>query len=562
MFILGINCFLKDSSACLIKDGNIIASAEEERFVREKHTGIFPKNAISYCLKEAGIKISDISHIGFCMKPWKGFHKRLFVIARNLPDSLSFYHSHSRKWFCMLRLRTIINEMFKVEKEKYKLHFIEHHLSHAGSSFFLSGYEKSAILTVDGSGEIASCVSFKGEGNDIKKISEIYFPHSLGYLYGAVTQYLGFKQDSDEGKVMALASYGEPSYLDAFRKIVKIKKNGRLEFDLTYFDYQKGKRRWVSDKFIKVFGKPRQPDCEIENRHKEIASSLQHIVEESFFHLANYLYEKTKMKNLCIAGGVCLNSVLNGKIIDNTPFENLFVQPVANDAGCSIGCCYYIYNNLLREERNNNFNHLYFGPSYSEERIKETLQLNSIKYEYHSNIAEATAKLLIESNVIGWFQGRMELGPRALGNRSIIADPRKMELKELVNKKVKMRESFRPFAPSILKEKCKDYFEKELLSPFMVLVYKFKDEVREKVPAVVHYDGTGRLHTVDKTVNPLFWELINSFYKLTGIPIILNTSFNVKEKPIVNTPEEAVEIFLKTDMDVLVMGNFLIRKKR
>lgn len=574
MFILGINAYHGDASATIIEDGRLIAAVEEERFNRIKHSAGFPYRAVKFCLEEASIKPEEIDHIAISRNPNANLHRKILFALSKHPD----FNAIKDRLVYRARIGDIKQELCRAlevdpSKIRAKIHYIEHHRAHCASSFLVSGFEQAAILSVDGSGDFLSTMLAEGVGNEIRVLGQVEFPHSLGILYTAVTQYLGFPKYGDEGKVMGLAPYGEPAYLDKFREIVRLKENGRFELDLDYFlHHRQGvTMTWeepepslepiYSPKFVAEFGPPRKPRSELTRHYKDMAASLQAILEEGVFHLLNYLYERTGQKNLCLAGGVAFNSVLNGKVLAMTPFEDLFIQPAAGDGGTSLGAAFYVYHTLLGKPRNFTMTHAYTGPEFSNGRIKNVLDDYGLKYEFYDDeeMAWLGAKIVAEGKILGWFQGRLEFGPRALGNRSIIADPRRNEMKDVLNSRIKHRESFRPFAPSILAEAVGDYFERTEPDPFMLRVYEIKKDKRPLIPAVTHVDNTGRLQTVHRETNPRYWQLIKEFEKLTGVPVVLNTSFNENE-PIVCTPQEAVECFLRTKMDCLVMGNYLVSK--
>lgn len=596
--ILGINVYHGDSSVCLIKDGQLLAAVEEERFRRIKHWAGFPSQAIRYCLKETEISPHQIDYIGISRNPKAHlFRKILFALSPSPKFSLI-----RDRLTNIIKIRSIKKELAKalgvnVVDLKAKFYNIEHHHCHLASSFFVSPFQKTAILSVDGFGDFVSTMMAEGKGNQIRILDSLKFPHSLGLFYLALTQYLGFLKYGDEYKVMALAAYGKPVYLEDFRKILKLKKNGEFELDLIYFrHHQKGlNMTWnntqpvieaaYSKKFVEKFGPARKPDEIITEHHQNLAASLQAALEEAYFHILNNLYQRIKEKNLCLAGGVALNSVANGKIFDYTPFKEIYIQPAANDAGTALGAAYYIYHQILNNPRQFIMSHTHWGPQYSNEQIEGILKefkLNPLRskmpkasangqarwiskgvnYQYlkEAQLIEKTAEFIANGKIVGWFQGRMEWGPRALGNRSILADPRKPEMKDILNARIKKREGFRPFAPSILIESVSDFFEEKYPEPFMLKVYPVKKEKQEIIPAVCHIDGTARLQTVSKEENPLYWKLIKEFEKKTGVPVLLNTSFNEQE-PIVCSPKEAIECFLRTKMDVLVLGNYLITKE-
>jgi len=574
MIILGINAYHGDSSACLIRDGEVVAAAEEERFRRIKHWAGFPSEAIKYCLEEAGVSPQELDHVGISRNPSAHLHKKILYTLSRRP-SFSLIKDRLAN---MARVTDPKSELCKAlgispSELRAQFHNVEHHRAHMASAFFVSPFEEAAILSIDGFGDFVSTMLGEGCGNQIKVLDYVEFPHSLGLFYLAVTQYLGFLKYGDEYKVMGLAAYGEPVYLDDFRKIVRLQRDGTFELDLDFFRHhsegvemtwnneQPKVGRAYSDKFIEKFGPPRESHEPITKRHEDIAASLQAMLEEAYFHILNNLYERTKKKALCLAGGVAFNSVANGKIFDRTPFEEVYIQAAAGDAGTALGTAYYIYHQILGKPRKFVMNHAYWGPQFSASAIEECLKEYGLAYQVldKNALIEKTVHAVADGKVVGWFQGRMEWGPRALGNRSILADPRRAEMRDILNARIKRREPFRPFAPSILFEAVGDYFEKTYPDPFMIKVYPIKPEKRKVIPAVTHVDGTGRLQTVTREENPLYWDLIKAFGDLTGVPVVLNTSFNENE-PIVCTPREAIECFLRTKMDVLVLGNFLLER--
>ncbi|MFC1571222.1 carbamoyltransferase [Candidatus Margulisiibacteriota bacterium] len=567
MYILGISGFYHDSAACLIKDGEIIAAAEEERFNRKKHTAGLPINAIKYCLEHGKITLNEIDYIGYYMKHGKlisYYIKDMMFFKRPLNNSLqliaySIYLAISLE----IEKHLCFKEKLGGNKNTPKIIAIDHHLSHAAGAFFVSPFESSAILIIDLKGESAATSFYLGKKNKVIKTKNIDFPHSLGVLYASITDYLGFIPVNDEYKIMGLASYGKLDLHNEFEKIVHLKPKGEYAIDLSYFNFHETGRFFnaVSNKFINIFGPPRRPNESISQHHKDIAACLQKLTEETILHMINYLHSTTNENNLCIAGGVGLNSVANGKILKQSKFKNIFVQPSAHDAGCAVGCAYYLYNQVLGKPRNHIMNHDYFGPEYSDREIEEALQNSKVKYSCFPDIEKIIAKLLSEGKIIGWFQGRMEFGPRALGNRSILADPTRKDMTDIVNKWVKHREDFRPFAPAVLDEEASKYFELDRPSPFMLFVVPVREEMKNRIPAVTHVDGTARVQTVNKKTNLKFWNLINEFKNITGIPIILNTSFNIKGEPVVCTPKDALRCFFSTGIDYLVMGNYLIGKE-
>ncbi len=559
MYILGISCFYHDAAACLLKDGKIIAAAEEERFTRIKHDNNFPFKAIEYCLKEAGISIGSVKYVGFYEKPLLKFDRILQTFVETFPFSFLLFYNAIPSWLNeKLKIKSIIKNKIGFKGDVL---FIDHHTSHASSTFFVSPFKDAAILTIDGVGEWKTTSLYTGKGNKITPLKEIHFPHSLGLLYSTITAYLGFKVNDDEYKIMALAAYGKPKYYDKFRNMIDIKDDGSFRMDMEYFNYRNKSKMW-SKKLEEEFGPQREPETEITQRHKDIAATLQRVTEEVVIKITNHLHKTTKMRNLCIAGGVGLNTVVNGKLRKETPFKRIFIQPAATDAGGAIGAAMYIYHQILNNMRNYEMDHAYLGPSFSDKEIKQFLDKNSISYKEYDekDLIKKVAKLIADDKIIAWFQGRMEIGPRALGNRSILANPRNPDMKEIVNKKVKHREPFRPFAPSVLVEEGSNFFVGFHESPFMLFTFHTKKEKRNLIPSVIHVDGTSRIQTVKRETNKLYYDLIKEFQRLTNIPLILNTSFNVRGEPIVCTPEDAYNCFKNTYMDYLVMNKFLIKK--
>jgi carbamoyltransferase len=541
--------------------------AEEERFVRDKHTMAFPTHAIGYCLDEAGISIDDVDHIAYYWDAGLHVADQIWHIIRYLPRSLGLVRSRlGQNFLPMVRLeRTLRDELgLSTHSKARQIHHVEHHAAHAASTFILSPFEEAAILSVDAVGEWTSTWFGVGEGDGFRKLDEIGFPHSIGMLYGAVTEYLGFHFAFGEGKVMGLAPYGDPEvYLSEFRKIVRMEPEGRFSLDMSYFLYHLyGRGRWVSDKFLRIFGPSRQKGGPIEKRHEDVAAGLQQITEEVGLHMAEHLHAVTGKRNLCIAGGVGLNSVMNGKILQHGPFDQIFIQPATGDAGTAVGAALWVHSCLLGLPRPSGMEHAYWGPSFTAEEIAAALSRYDSRLTYRrlDDPARMGAEIVARGEILGWFQGRMEFGPRALGNRSILADPRQPDTKDILNARVKHRESFRPFAPSVLEERVGDYFTVDYPSPFMILVFDVRPEKRALVPAITHVDGTGRVQTVNRTTNPRYWTLIKEFERLTGVGMVLNTSFNVMGEPIVCRPHEAIECFLNTGIDRMIIGDYLVEK--
>ena len=572
MYILGINAYHGDSAACIYKNGEIIAASEEERFRRIKHWAGFPSMAIQFCLDEAGINIRDVDHIAISRDPRANFGKKIFTAVKN---RLSIKNIADR--MRNLQKAKSIDEEFinhfglKPNELKARIHNVEHHRSHLASAFFASPFEESAILSIDGFGDFTSTMTATGKNNKITVIDSVSYPHSLGLFYTALTQFLGFPHYGDEYKVMGLAPYGKPIYEQEVQKMVKFKSNGLFELDLKYFNHTtKGvQMAWedgipsmesvFSKELINLLGPSRKTDETLSQKHKDIAASVQKVTENTIFHILNHLQKTTNLNSICIAGGVAQNSVANGKIKLNTKFENIYIPPAGHDAGTAIGAALWVYNQLLHHDRNQPMLNGYFGSCFNNDYIEKLLQEREITYQkpVETDFYKTITDCLTNSGVIGWFQGRAEFGPRALGNRSILADPRNELAKELLNSKIKRRESFRPFAPSVLKEFVADYFEQHDEVPFMEKVFLIRADKRAEIPAVTHLDGTGRLQTVEAESNLKYYKLIQHFYQATGTPILLNTSFNENE-PIVNTPEEALDCFLRTKMDMLVLEDIII----
>lgn len=575
MIILGINSYHPDSSAALVAEGKLIAAAEEERFNRIKHFAGFPSEAVKYCLREGGLSIKDVDYIAIPRSPCARIFKKA-AYGLKIPELAKKRIVGWRKTF---DVKTELSRLLDTDVKyiRAKIVKVEHHAAHLASSFFVSGLDRAFLLSMDALGDFASTVWANGEGNDIKAMGEVTFPHSLGFYYTAITQYLGFTNFGDEYKVMGLSPYGEPSFKDEFRKILKT-KNAGFELGLEYFlhhrknismDFGGGYPRIdaiFSQYLEKRLGKRRLPGEPLEKRHKDIAASLQNRLEEAVLHMIGY---NGKEFALCLAGGVAFNCAANGKISGLNRFKNIYVPPASGDAGLAIGAAFYLWHNILGKQKNFVLTHAFWGPEFKEaevkveidKRRKELIETGcSIEDVKETGaLCKKVARYIADGKVVGWFHGRMEFGPRALGNRSILADPRRPRMKDILNQRVKHREPFRPFAPSILEEDLDKFFENPQPSPFMSFVCRVKDEKVGLVPAVVHVDGTARLQTVDKDANPLYWRLINEFKNITGIPVLLNTSFNDNE-PIICAPEEAFDCFSRTRIDVLAIGSYIISR--
>jgi carbamoyltransferase len=561
IYILGISCYYHDSAAVLLKDGEIIFAAQEERYTRKKHDDSFPINVINHAMEEAGITINDINAIGFYEKPFLKFFDRLMqTYFKVWPRGIFSYYRAMQEW--MTKKLWIPQNIQKELKYKGDIFFTSHHESHAASAFYSSGFSDAAIITVDGVGEWATATVGYGKGKECELMQEIHFPHSLGLLYSAITYYLGFKVNSAEYKVMGLAPYGEAKYKDKIYQLIDIKEDGSFRLNMKYFNYEYG-LTMTGGAIEKLFKNPkRKPESPLEQFHKDIAKSLQEVTEEIMLRIAKHAKKLCPSDNLCLAGGVALNCVANGKIARSGIFENIFIQPASGDAGGALGVAQAIWHREFDGERTKKMDHVYYGTSYTNEEIEETLKSQGIPYEKfnETDLIEKVAELMKGTNVIGWFQGRMEFGPRALGNRSILADARNKENWKKVNLKIKFREDFRPFAPTVLAEKASEYFDLDRESSYMLLVADVKEDKREKIPAVTHVDGSARIQTISRDQNPLYHSLLKKFEEKTGCSVVINTSFNVRGEPIVESPENALNCFLHTQMDYLVMGNCLVSK--
>lgn len=592
MHILGVSCFFHDASAALLRDGELIAAAEEERFTRKKHDYGFPVYAIDFCLKKGGISRRDLDYVVFFEKPFIKFERILTSTIQMAPHSWKVFREAMINWLVdKLWIKSTIQEHLGIEKNR--ILFSDHHLSHAASAFFCSPFEEAAILTIDAVGEWATASCGKGRGTEISLLQEMRFPHSLGLLYSAFTAFLGFEVNEGEYKVMGMAPYGKPNYVDKVKKLIHINNDGSFWLDMDYFSYHYSAERMYNGKFERLFGKSRDPGIHFfthstdyplyfgekpsnynalakQNQfYADIAASIQIVTEEILLKMANYLHSRTGLKKLCMAGGVALNSVANGRILKETPFEELYIQPAAGDGGAALGAALWAYHTVLGKPRHFVMEHAYWGEEYNNEaQLSEFLKQSGLKYEYTSNDEKLTTRVvdaLKDGKVIGWFQGRFEWGPRALGNRSILADPRRADMKDIVNTKIKFREPYRPFAPSVLAESAEQFFDlpeasKQYPSRFMLYVVNVHENQRNTVPAITHVDGTARLQTVHESSNPRYYKLIKTFGEATGVPMILNTSFNLKGEPIVNSPQDAVKTFSKSEMDWLVLEHFIIKK--
>jgi len=561
MNVLGISCFYHDAAAALLCDGKLVAAAHEERFTRKRHDPDVPVEAVRYCLQEAGLSIDAIDYLAFYDKPFVKFERILMTYLATFPRSLPSFSRSIPIWLKeKLWVPRVLHEKLGFDGEVL---FAEHHQSHAASAFLPSPFEEAAILTCDGVGEWATTTQGVGRGNQFELIKEIRFPHSLGLLYSAFTYYLGFKVNSAEYKVMGAAPYGDPKYADQiFDELVDLRDDGSFKLNMKYFAYDYG-LTMTNHKFDKLFGEPRrESESAMEQFHWNMAASVQRVTEEIMLRIVRDLHQKTGLKNLCMAGGVALNCVSNGRIIREGPFDDLWVQPAAGDAGGALGAALFVDNCVLDNPRKTRMEHAYWGPSFSDEAIRSYLDARGARYRSLSRdemIAETARRLSDDQAVVGWFQGRLEWGPRSLGSRSIIADARNQDNWKRVNLKIKFRESFRPFAPAVLADKASEWFDIDRESPYMLLVCQVHGGKR--IPAVTHVDGSARLQTVTRESHPEFYDLLAAFDEQTGCPVLINTSFNVRGEPIVCTPDDAYLCFMRTQMDVLVLGNQILLKE-
>ncbi|MBI1911177.1 MAG: carbamoyltransferase [Deltaproteobacteria bacterium] len=583
MIILGISSYHPDASAALVVDGEIVSAIDEERLNRIKHSPGFPELAIKHCLEQAKITLDDVDYISvandFKVNLW-----RKFAFAVNTFPVKAwprYFHNYMRQR--ILRPLNVIDDLAErvggdPKKIASKVKRVEHHNAHAASSYYTSPFTKASILTMDGSGDFVTCAFSYGDGSSIRRLGQTYWPNSLGMLYFSVTQHLGFHELGAEGKVMALASFGKPKYMDEFRQIVKLTPEG-FKMDMDYFTFHLPVlidnwgdpttasffiyQDWLSKKFHSLFGPPRMPGSDYTQKHMDIAASLQLMLEETVFHLLKLLHNETGGDDLCLSGGVALNCVMNGKVTANTPFKRVFVQPNAGDGGLSLGSALHLYHHQLVMPKKHAIHSAALGTEYSNKDVRSALDSANLKYVRHDDITPHIANHIASGKVIGWFQGKMEFGPRALGNRSILADPRRPDMKDFINSRVKHREHFRPFAPSVLEEDAKTFFNLNgFPSPYMLLAVDVRSERAQQVPAITHVDGTARVQTVDKSANPKYRRLIEEFKKITGIPLLLNTSFNLKGEPVVSSPQDAIKSFLATRIDVLAIEDFIVEKQQ
>ncbi len=592
MNVLGISCYFHDAAAALLVDGELVAAAEEERFTRKKHDFEFPQNAISFCLKKAGILAAELDYVVFFEKPFVKFERLLLSTMQTFPRSHRVFRESMVSWLGdKLWVKNLVRKKLGIDSSR--ILFGEHHLSHAASAFLCSPFEEAAILTIDGVGEWTTAAVGIGKGTDIRLIKEVRFPNSLGLLYSAFTAFLGFEVNEGEYKVMGMAPFGVPRYKDQVYKLIRVSADGSFEMDMDYFSYHYSANTMYSRKFLSLFGEPRKHGehfftgktgfptyfgekpsnyCELAGRNQhyaDIAASIQSVIEEIVLKMAGYARQETGLTKLCLAGGVALNSVANVRIFREASFTDVFIQPAAGDSGGALGAALYGYHTVLGQPRKFVMKHAYWGKGFSEAAIDKVLREENVPhvcYDDKQKLAERVVESLLAGKVIGWFQGRAEWGPRGLGNRSILADPRRAEMKDIVNLKIKFREPYRPFAPSVLMEAAEQFFdvaepERHYPTRFMLYVVKVREAAQSKIPAITHVDGTGRLQTVDRTNSETYYDLIRCFGDATGIPVLLNTSFNLRGEPIVNSPRDALRTFRISGMDSLVLGTRLIEKK-
>jgi carbamoyltransferase len=560
MRILGVSCFYHDAAACLLQDGVIVAAAEEERFSRRKHDARFPTQAIRYCLDAAGVVPEELDYVVFYEKPLLKFERILASCGATFPFSRQMFVRAMQTW---LQEKLWVGDRLRKELcYSGPLLYGEHHLSHAGSAYYVSPFEEAAVLTADGVGEWSTTAIGHGQGLDLELHEELHYPHSLGLLYSAFTTYLGFEANEGEYKVMGMAAYGQPRYVDEVRRLINVAADGSFALDLRYFAYHQSLRA-ISQEFVRLFGPPRRAEAELDSKYADLAASIQRVTEDTLVAIAQHAREATGARNLCLAGGVALNCVANARVLKEAGFERLYVQPAAGDSGGCIGAAGYLYHTVLRQPRVWTMDHAQLGPEYSDAEIGAFLDQAGVRYTRLDRDARVRgiARLLADGNVVGWFQGRMEFGPRALGGRSILANPRDPTMRDKLNAKIKHREPFRPFAPSVLAGSAPRYFDLRDDSPFMLLVADVHPDQREVIPAVTHADGTARVQTVTHAQQPLYYELIEAFGQLTGTPVLLNTSFNVRGEPIVCTPADAYNCFAHTDIDFLVLGSYLVSRE-
>jgi len=559
MITLGLSAFSHDSSACMLKDGRLLSAAEEERFTRKKHTGDMPEHAINHCVQDAGLLFSDIDNVAFFERPYLKFARVILDHAEMYPFSLRRFLDSIPQWLDQRLSVPDLLEQLGIEK---KIYFVPHHLSHAASAYYPSGFEEAALLTIDGVGEWSSVGRGIARGNDLQLTKEIRYPHSLGLLYTAVTTYLGFRAHGEEGKVMALAALGSPTQLAGLKKVVQLREDGSFRLDGDYFAFRAGRRMW-SASFEALFGVPKKREEPFLQRHYDLAASLQKLLEEAIVTICRDLHQETGLTRLCLAGGVALNCLANQRILEDTPFRELFVQPAPGDSGAAVGAGLFVQHSLHKVKERHRWSNTYFGPAFTEREITRAIKNAGFPFEKLEGelMTERLAMELHAEKIVGWFQGRMEFGPRALGNRSILASACSGKTKDLLNLKVKDRDSFQPFAPIVPAARANEFFHLGVPSPFMLLAPRVREEMRSLLPAITHFDGTARVQTLARAENERLHDLLEAFGQLSGAPVLVNTSFNGNNEPIVCTPEDAIQCFDKNGLDLLVLGDFLVRRK-
>lgn len=562
MNILGLNYFYHDTTASIVKDGQLVVAIEEERLTRDKHTWNFPSKSAAKVIEVANLDPSEIDHVAVSIQPTMNIGPRIRYGLANLRNAKTFIrHELLSSWSKQRTFRQWFDQVWGGEKKKPEIHFVPHHISHAVGSFFVSPYEKAAMLGVDGSGEWATSFMGFGEGSNYKEFKQSYFPNSLGSFYEAITQFCGFQPNYDEGKTMGLAPLGDADvFYEKMAELVSIDDEGGIHVDLSFFSYQFWGRQRFSKKFVDTFGAARSKTAEFEKHHLDVAAAAQRVLEDRILDMCDVLHTKTNADYLVMAGGVALNSVANGRVVRESKFKDVYVMPAAGDNGTGIGASYYVYNKVLGNKRNFIHSNPYIGTSYSNKNIHKTIKECKLNAEYSEDICSVAAKLLHEGSILCWFQGGMEIGPRSLGNRSILANPTLAHMKDKINAEVKHREAYRPFAPSCTVEAKNDFFDIEVEAPFMLKVCDVLPEMVDRLPAITHVDGSARLQTVRKETNRLYHELLTKFGALSGAPVLLNTSFNIMGEPIVESPLQAIRCFFSTGLDVLVLGNYIIRK--
>ena len=561
MIILGINYFFHDTSACIVRDGKLVVAVEEERFSRQKHTWAFPHAAIARALKMAGVTASDVDHVAVSIDPTKDWGRKV-LYATTLGTSVGPFVKHEliRAWNRQREFNAWLRSTWPGAKRP-RVHNVSHHLSHIAGSFFVSPYERAALLSMDGSGEWSTTWMGETDGKTFTCFSESFFPNSLGSFYEAATEFCGFKPNYDEGKTMGLAPFGDADrFFDAMNKLVSVDDTGRVTVDQSYFSFRNWGPTRCGPRYLQTFGQPRKAPGPFDDHHNDVAAAAQKVLEERIIEMCRILEKRSSAEYLVVGGGVALNSVANGRILRDCRFKDLYVMPAAGDNGTSIGAAYYVWNHVLGQRERFHHDNPYVGLEYSNDEIERVLKECKLPYERSPDVELETAQMLRDGKILGWFQGRSEIGPRALGNRSILCDPTLPHMKDKINAEVKHREAYRPFAPSAITEARREFFEIEVEAPFMLNVCMVRPDKRDVLPAITHVDGTARLQTVRSEINPRYHRMISEFGKLSGVPVVLNTSFNIMGEPMVESPIQAIRCFFSTGLDILVIGDFIVRK--